>query len=135
MGTEYVCYRCLVVWFQLTRFYFTVVLVTALYYDFVAMALQGSHTEASLVELGELGYQFSQSIKNSLLAPLHNEWNFPKFHQLMCHLLSLIREIGHPHTVSSAPFEHKHQPFKQDYSLSNNNGRRGQSIMRTELRY
>ena len=51
MGTEYVCYRCLVVWFQLTRFYFTVVLVTALYYDFVAMALQGSHTEASLVEL------------------------------------------------------------------------------------
>ena len=73
MGTEYVCYRCLVVWFQLTRFYFTVVLVTALYYDFVAMALQGSHTEASLVELGELGYQFSQSIKNSLLAPLHNE--------------------------------------------------------------
>ena len=51
------------------------------------MALDESHTEESLIDLAECGYQFSAAILNSLLAPLHSQWNFPKHHLLLCHLL------------------------------------------------
>ena len=89
---------------------FVVVLVAVTYCEFIASALDDSHTDDSLIVLGELGYQFSQAIENSLLAHLHSNWNFPKHHLLLCHLLRLRREIGHPLSVSTAPFEHKHQP-------------------------
>ncbi len=62
MGAEYMCYRRLVICVQLPRFYVTVVLVAALYYDIAPMALDDSHTEASFVNLGECGYQFSQAV-------------------------------------------------------------------------
>jgi hypothetical protein len=111
-----------------------VLMVATTYYDFVAMALDESHTEESLIDLAECGYQFSEAILNSLLAPLHSQWNFPKHHLLLCHLLHARREMGHPSNCSTAIFEHKHQPFKEDYVLGSNNNKRDQCVMRTEIR-
>ncbi len=42
--------------------------------------------------------------------------------------------MGQPGSYTTAPFEHKHQPFKEDYSLGSNNNRRDQTLMRTEIR-
>ena len=112
-----------------------VVLVAKAYYDYVGMALDDSHTDSSLEKLAECGYQFHQAIVNSLLADLHNQWNFPKHHLLVCHVRHARREMGHPSNCSTAIFEHKHQPFKQDYSIGSNNNKRDQCVRRTELRY
>ena len=47
----------------------------------------------------------------------------------MSHLLTVL-------TVhySTDPFERKHKPVKQDYSVGNNNGKRDQMVKRVELR-
>ena len=110
-------------------------LVATTYYDFVAMALDDSHTDESLIKLGEKAAEFSQTLLGGLLSPLHNKWRYPKQHLMNSHLLHARREMGQPGSYSTAPFEHKHQPFKEDYSLGSNNNRRDQTLMRTEIRY
>ncbi len=50
-----------------------VLMVAMTYYDFVAMALDDCLPEASLIDPAECGYQFSEAMLNSLLAPVHSQ--------------------------------------------------------------
>ena len=109
--------------------------ITIAFYDYVAMALDEEQTDASLEIMSERGFELSELIKSSPLADFCNEWNFPKFHLLFCHLVYAWLEMGHPLNYSADPFEHKHKPVKHDYRASSNNGRRDQTIKRTEMRY
>jgi hypothetical protein len=58
----------------------------------------------------------------------------PKFHLLFCHLVHAWRELGHPLNYSTAPYEHKQKPAKEDYRSASNNGKRQQMIKRMEMR-
>ncbi len=102
------------------------------YYDFVVAATNDEHTDESLERVAELGYQLSESIKKDLLKDFG--WDFPKFHLLFCHLVHAWRELGHPLNYSTAPYEHKHKPAKEDYRSASNNGKRAQMIKRMEMR-
>ena len=104
------------------------------YYDYVACALDDEHTDESLDHLAELGARFAESVTAGLLADLHSNWCFPKFHLFVCHMCRARRELGHPLNYSTDPFERKHKPVKQDYSVGSNNGKRDQMVKRVELR-
>ena len=111
-----------------------VVLVSLHYYRYVTAVIDKEHTDDTLDDMAKLGFSFIELLRSGPLKDLHDNWRFPKFHLMACHMLEAWMELGHPSNYSMEPYEKSHHPIKDDHRNGSNNERTRQTARNSDRR-